>query len=250
MRPNKQTVDYFPHYAKPGKTIFILQNKFGNDGYAFWFKLLELFSVNNNHFIDCRNLDQWEYLLAYTGVNEDIAINIINTLLNLGKIDPVFWENKVLFSENFFENIKIVYERRKNECMNKQDLCKHLHIKCNHKPDSNELLYHRNTQRKGKEIKGKEITEITLPFSEKFKTQWEQWVVFRKEIKKPLTPSATKQQILDIQKWAAGDEDLACEILQASIRGGYQGLFEPKFPKMELRKQDRTYQTGENLSLK
>lgn len=41
-RPKKQTVDYFPHFVKGGRTIFILENKFGNDGYAFWFKLLEI----------------------------------------------------------------------------------------------------------------------------------------------------------------------------------------------------------------
>ena len=41
-RPRKQTVDYFPHYCKCGRTIFILENRFGNDGYAFWFKLLEI----------------------------------------------------------------------------------------------------------------------------------------------------------------------------------------------------------------
>ena len=34
-RPKKQTVDYFPHFVKGGRTIFILENKFGNDGYAY-----------------------------------------------------------------------------------------------------------------------------------------------------------------------------------------------------------------------
>jgi len=41
-RPNKQGVDYFPHFVNHGKTMFILEEKFGNNGYAFWFKLLEL----------------------------------------------------------------------------------------------------------------------------------------------------------------------------------------------------------------
>ena len=41
-RPKKQTVDYFPHIIKQGKTMTILENRFGNDGYAFWFKLLEI----------------------------------------------------------------------------------------------------------------------------------------------------------------------------------------------------------------
>ena len=34
-RPTKQTVDYFPHFVDDGKTKFILQNLYGNDGYSF-----------------------------------------------------------------------------------------------------------------------------------------------------------------------------------------------------------------------
>jgi hypothetical protein len=41
-RPTKQTVDYFPHDCHHGQTIYILEKRFGNDGYAFWFNLLEL----------------------------------------------------------------------------------------------------------------------------------------------------------------------------------------------------------------
>lgn len=63
-RPKKQTVDYFPHFVKGGRTIFILENKFGNDGYAFWFKLLEILGESEGHFYDCSNASNWEYLLA------------------------------------------------------------------------------------------------------------------------------------------------------------------------------------------
>jgi hypothetical protein len=32
-RKEKQTADYFPHMATSGKTLFILESSFGNDGY-------------------------------------------------------------------------------------------------------------------------------------------------------------------------------------------------------------------------
>ena len=41
-RPLKQTVDYFPHYVNHGKTLLIIENEYGNTGYAFWFKVIEL----------------------------------------------------------------------------------------------------------------------------------------------------------------------------------------------------------------
>ncbi len=55
-RPKKQTVDYFPHFVKGGRTIFILENKFGNDGYAFWFKLLEILGESEGIFLTLQTL--------------------------------------------------------------------------------------------------------------------------------------------------------------------------------------------------
>jgi len=33
-RKDKHTVEYFPHYCSGKKTVFILERKYGNDGYA------------------------------------------------------------------------------------------------------------------------------------------------------------------------------------------------------------------------
>lgn len=40
-------VDYFTHdvHAATGPTLFTVQNSFGNDGYALWFKLLEFMGI-------------------------------------------------------------------------------------------------------------------------------------------------------------------------------------------------------------
>ena len=86
-RPIKETAEYFPHFVKGGRTLFILESKYGNDGYAFWFKLLEILCYTNNHFFDCKNPSNWEFLLAKTRTTEEIANKIITTLVDLGKID-------------------------------------------------------------------------------------------------------------------------------------------------------------------
>ena len=52
MRPKKAIVDYFPHFVSHGKTMFTIEMKYGNDGYAFWFKLLEILGSTENHYID------------------------------------------------------------------------------------------------------------------------------------------------------------------------------------------------------
>lgn len=112
-RPKKETVDYFPHIANSGKTIFILESQFGNDGYAFWFKTLELLASTDGHVIDCRNTSEWKFLLAKTNVSEDIGSRILDQLAELEAIDYELWQSKVIWSDNFIKNIADVYKNRK-----------------------------------------------------------------------------------------------------------------------------------------
>lgn len=119
-RPKKQTVDYFPHYVKCGRTIFILESKFGNDGYAFWFKVLEILGESEGHFYDCSNVSSWEFLLAKTRVTEDKAKDIISVLIDLGKIDAELWEKRrVLWIGNFTRNLSEVYRTRHTDLPSK-----------------------------------------------------------------------------------------------------------------------------------
>jgi len=114
-RPIKNTVDYFPHMVNHGKTIFILESKFGNDGYAFWFKLLELIGSSHNHVYDYGNPSDWEFLIAKTMVSEDKATEILKTLADVGAIDRDLWKQKKIWSDNFIKGIEDVYHKRKAE---------------------------------------------------------------------------------------------------------------------------------------
>lgn len=55
---------------------------------------------------------------------------------------------------------------------------------------------------------------------------WNQWVEYRKEIKKKLTPSTIKQQIKLLEK----NKDSHIEIIEQSIQNGWTGLFKIKAP--------------------
>ena len=112
-RPTKNTVDYFPHIIQNGKTIFILESKYGNDGYAFWFKLLELLGSSRDQVYDYNNLSDWEFLIAKTKVNEDKAHDILKTLADVGAIDGELLEKKIIWCENFVKGIEDVYRKRR-----------------------------------------------------------------------------------------------------------------------------------------
>ena len=147
-RKDKFTVDYFPHNCNHGKTIFILETRFGNNGYAVWFKTLELLGSSNNHFIDCRNTTDWEFMSAKMQVEPDRLQQIYNLLANLKAIDQDLWEHKIIWSQKFIDNLEDVYSRRTSICMNKDSLCKHLSIKCKRKSANRRIDVSRNTQTK------------------------------------------------------------------------------------------------------
>lgn len=113
-RPTKDTVDYFPHFCDHGKTMFIIEQNYGNDGYAFWFKLLELLGKTEGHFIDYNNLDDWEFLQAITKLQADKCQEILDKLALLGAIDKFLWvEKRIVWSDNFVKNVADAYKNRK-----------------------------------------------------------------------------------------------------------------------------------------
>ena len=114
-RPGKQTVDYFPHYAgaSDGKTLFVLQNRFHNDGYAFWFKLLEILSLSEGHYYNYQKPADWQFLLAKTGVSADIGMEILAALADVEAIDKELYEHKVIWCQKFVDNLADLYKRRK-----------------------------------------------------------------------------------------------------------------------------------------
>lgn len=115
MRHPKKTVDYFPHHTNHKKTIFILESKFGNDGYAFWFKLLEILGNTENHYLDYngRNNSDWEFLQAKTHLDENKCNEILEILVKLNAIDRELWSKRIIWSQNFIDGIAVVYRNRR-----------------------------------------------------------------------------------------------------------------------------------------
>jgi hypothetical protein len=148
-RPRKAVVDYFPHYVNHGKTMFTIESKYGNDGYSFWFKTLELLGATDHHFLDCNDTETWEYLIAITKVSENTAKSILDTCSKLGAIDQDLWGNKIIRSDNFIENLNTVYKRREISVISKEEvLCF-----CKQKSQSTEVPSNRKPQSKVQDSK-------------------------------------------------------------------------------------------------
>jgi len=64
------------------------------------------------------------------------------------------------------------------------------------------------------------------PQSAAFKAAWSEWQVYRRELKKPLTPSTARRQLEDLELLS---EERAVATINQSIKAGWTGLFpEPK----------------------
>lgn len=172
-RPIKSTVEYFPHFAKSGRTVYILESRFGNDGYAFWFKLLELLCDSERQAYDCSQASNWNYLLAKSRCSDEQAKQIIKELVDLGKIDRELWEQKqVIWVQNLVNNLEPIYKKRREAIPTKEDYGQETpetQVLSEQKPADNSVSAAETPQRKGKESKEEERKEkesrVSVPYA-------------------------------------------------------------------------------------
>jgi len=75
------------------------------------------------------------------------------------------------------------------------------------------------------------VSDVQSPFtSREWAEAWAKWCAHRSEIKKPLTRQATESQIAELARMG---EERALAAIHHSLRGGWQGIFEPKAEKPE-----------------
>ncbi len=222
-RPQKQTVDYFPHYsnASSGKTLYILESKFGNDGYSFWFKLLEILASSQGHFYDARNPVAWEFLLAKTHVQDDIAQKIMALLVDLEAIDKELWNERIIWIQNLVDNITDAYRNRITDIPLKPSLngTKPLYLEVS--DVGNEVSDVGNPQTKLKDNKLKDIIIIPEWIDKEI---WGAFLEMRKSKKAASTQYALSLIIKELENFKASGDD-PNEILKKSITNSWKGVF-------------------------
>ncbi|NCB50921.1 MAG: DUF4373 domain-containing protein [Clostridia bacterium] len=136
--------------------MFTLESRFGNDGYAFWFKTLEALGTQEDLCFRADNPADWLFLTAKTRVTEKTATEILNLLAALGAIDAELWEHKIIWSQNFVDRLSDVYVKRTAEIPQKPSFRPENYVK----PD---VSAPKSTQSKVKESKLNNITSLPAP---------------------------------------------------------------------------------------
>lgn len=122
-RAQRYDVDYFPHECNHGRKMNIIETKYGNDGYAVWFKLLEHLGKANNHYIDASDEMNWMFLISVFKVDEAKLKNILFDLAKLNAIDQDLYENhQIIYSDKFIKSIEDAYKKRKNQPLSSDEI--------------------------------------------------------------------------------------------------------------------------------
>lgn len=85
------------------------------------------------------------------------------------------------------------------------------------------------------------VSQDAYPYAqmlpEPYREKWIQWEKHRRQIRKKITPKSAEQQIKLLLQY---DHKTAGEIIDTSIRNGYQGLFPPKYQPQQPNRKDNT----------
>ena len=112
-RPQKSSVDWFPHPVTHGRKMGLLERKFGNNGYAVWFKMLEEIGSAPLHTISLRDEVQIELYSSRCLVDQTVFMQILDDLIRWGEFNQMLWESRrVLYSAKFIESVSVIYSKR------------------------------------------------------------------------------------------------------------------------------------------
>jgi hypothetical protein len=173
-RPESHTVPYFPFTVKNGKTLFLLEDKYGCKGTGFFTNVLRILSNTPDHHICLRDEVSRRMFFAEAKCDEESALDMINMMVLTGKLDRELWEKKqVIFSEDFRQSITDAYKRRSNKIIEKDNIYflyglsqkllskseENNQVNVDGNPDNS----HNNPQSKVKESKGEERRGEEIP---------------------------------------------------------------------------------------
>lgn len=114
-RPKKEGMDYFPHDtdAVNDEKIEALRMLYGNDGYAFYFIMLERIYRTKEFALDVSDAETIQILSRKVGVNQEVFLQMLETSLKRNIFDRELYENhRVLTSPGIQKRSGIVVEKR------------------------------------------------------------------------------------------------------------------------------------------
>lgn len=116
MATTKNTAEFFPFKVKDGKTLFVLQRKYGLAGVGFFTQIMRWLSQSPGHYYQYVDEYDKDRLNQFCGVGESDTKAMIQDMVNTEKLDPELWRKyQVIYSQDFVDELAELYRRRKAE---------------------------------------------------------------------------------------------------------------------------------------
>ncbi|MBW6486023.1 MAG: hypothetical protein K0B01_07760 [Syntrophobacterales bacterium] len=126
-RGEKHTVDYFPFYVKDGRTLFILESKYGCKGTGFFTNMMRfLCQTPDHHFSLADDADRIYFFSKTKCDDEDAGAAMLDLMAKTGKIYAPLWVSyRVIVSPDLLGSLKEAYTKRKNAIITLEEIISH-----------------------------------------------------------------------------------------------------------------------------
>ena len=165
-RPERKDADYFPFYAKDGRTLFLLESKYQCKGTGFFTNVLRFLTLQKDHHFCIGNETDRLYFFAKCHCDPESGTDMLNTMAKTGKILEEIWvSSAVIVSPDLLISLEEAYRKRLNKIITIEEIYKKYvdsGINCI-SSSGNQIDSGINPQRKGKERKLKKRIEFIPP---------------------------------------------------------------------------------------
>lgn len=115
-RPERHDCDYFPFYAKDGRTLHILESKYECKGTGFFTNVMRFLTLQEDHHFCIKDEADQMYFFSKCRCDEQSAMDMLNIMAKTRKIHTSLWVSyKVITSPDLLKSLSDAYRNRKNQ---------------------------------------------------------------------------------------------------------------------------------------
>ena len=122
-RPERHDVDYFPFYVKDGRTLFILEDKYGCAGTGFFTNMMRFLCRTPDHHFSIADESDRLFFFSKTKCDEVSGTAMLDIMAKTGKIYAPLWvSGRVIISPDLLGSLKDAYAKRNNPIITLQEV--------------------------------------------------------------------------------------------------------------------------------
>ncbi len=122
-RPERRNADYFPFYAKDGRTLHILEGKYDCKGTGFFTNVMRFLTLQDDHHFCIQDLSDKMYFFSKCKCDEETGMDMLNIMSKTRKLHTSMWvSHAVIVSQDLLNSLEDAYRQRKNDIITMDEI--------------------------------------------------------------------------------------------------------------------------------